>query len=104
GFRLVNSVSTAPLANRLDVFFNFNDVNTNSSRGMNVLNMGNAWTSLSASGNTIDSNENEGVYIVNTASLTQGANFGALLASDGLVTAIPRLELNFQNNDVTNNG
>ncbi|MFO1093844.1 MAG: hypothetical protein U0992_11110 [Planctomycetaceae bacterium] len=61
-------------ANRVDISATFNEMNTNVSRGMNVLNRGNANMSLNASSNTIDSNEHEGVYIMNTASTTRRPN------------------------------
>jgi len=105
GFRFVHTNTVDAAAETLlDVDFNNNFMESNGERGMNVLNRGDARTDLDAGFNTVNLNDLEGVYIVNTASETQSADFGAPLLANGAVTAVPRLDLNFSFNTVTENG
>jgi len=88
-----------------------NFVDANSRRGIDILNQGNGITNFRlgdgtlAGGNVISNNEEEGVYIVNTASTTQdqqGAAGTALLA-DGAVNVAPNMVLDVRNNQISGN-
>ncbi|MFP6764102.1 MAG: hypothetical protein VB858_10795, partial [Planctomycetaceae bacterium] len=89
-----------------------NSITGNQSRGIDILNQGSAVGNFrigdgsTANSNIISSNVEEGVYVVNTASLTQGQ--GPLtgttpLNSDGPVIATPNMILDINRNTIEAN-
>ncbi|MCX7393409.1 MAG: right-handed parallel beta-helix repeat-containing protein [Planctomycetales bacterium] len=78
----------------------------NSGRGIDLINQGNNFLRADITGNEVNSNQLEGVYLVNTSSVTQNqfSSSTAAMASDGDVNATPTLELRFSQNQVRGNG
>lgn len=102
GLRVVNNETVAGFS--FDITANNNLIELNTGRGINLLNQGTVTTTFTANGNTINGNGLEGVYIVNTSSTNQSADFNTALLADGAVDEIPRLFLTFNNNTVQGNG
>ncbi len=78
----------------------------NEGRGIDILNRGNNYTQAQVTGNTVSNNLLEGVYVVNTSSLTQTqfANSSTDLLRDGTIGRAPVLEMQFSDNTVLANG
>jgi hypothetical protein len=78
----------------------------NSGRGIDLINQGSNFLRADITGNEVNSNQLEGVYLVNTSSVTQNqfSSSTAAMASDGDVNATPTLELRFSQNQVRGNG
>jgi hypothetical protein len=102
GLRIVNNAQSG--ANAYDITVTDNMITNNGGRGVNILNQGTADSSIQLSFNRINGNTREAIYVVNTASTTQSANFGAALLANGAFDAIPRLQLIVESNIVLNNG
>jgi hypothetical protein len=102
GLRIVNNGQVG--VNAYDITATNNTITNNADRGVNILNQGTADSTIDFSFNTITDNIREGFYVVNTASTTQLASFGAPLLSNGALNAIPRLLLTVENNTITDNG
>ncbi|QDT63090.1 right-handed parallel beta-helix repeat-containing protein [Calycomorphotria hydatis] len=83
-----------------------NDVSDNGRRGYDILNQGTSDSVVLLSGETINGNGEEGVYVVNTSSTTQAQNVAATatLASDGAVTAEPYLIFSMTGSTLIGNG
>ncbi len=84
-----------------------NDILRNTGRGIDILNHGSNFLQAQITNNTVGENLLEGVYIVNTASLTQNQfnDSTAPLLFNGSVTASgPILEVQFSDNSVVGNG
>jgi len=83
-----------------------NTVSFNNGRGVNILNRGNNFIDVTMTGNVVNANQLEGVYVVNTASTDQqiwAASNIALLA-DGSVFNSPNINMQFASNQVLSNG
>src|SRR5262249_31308995 len=83
-----------------------NTILSNAGRGINVLNEGTTTLTMDIENNSIRDNQLEGIYVVNTASTAQNVN---ALQSDtmdatGAITAVPRMFLTVNNNDIEGNG
>jgi len=83
-----------------------NNIATNQGRGIDILNRGNNFIQVAVTGNIINRNLLEGVYVVNTASQTQNQFNASTLPLDqnGSVFARPIIEMQFANNQVIGNG
>jgi len=89
-----------------EVFIQDNDISNNGGRGVDIINRGFNYSRVGLTGNIINANLLEGVYIVNTASTTQNqfASSTTALDANGNVFADPRLEVQFFDNEVIGNG
>ncbi len=83
-----------------------NDILRNDGRGIDILNRGNNYTQATVTNNIVAENLLEGVYVVNTSSLTQTqfANSADDLIADGTIGRAPVLEMQFSDNTVVANG
>lgn len=83
-----------------------NTFRTNRGRGINLLVQGNTDAEVNFNNTRIEGNMEEGVYVVNTTSLTQNVDAPATnaLASNGDLFANPTLVFNFADNEVLSNG
>ncbi|MBD3673064.1 MAG: hypothetical protein HUJ26_06015 [Planctomycetaceae bacterium] len=87
--------------------FSLNDVfSNNGERGIDILNQGEADSFIQFDSARVVNNQLEGVYVVNTASTTQGQNAaaGAALDSNGSIDADVQLNFAFTNGTVEGNG
>ena len=83
---------------------NGNDISDNSGHGINILNQANGLASVTINNNAINRNGLEGVYVVNTASATQGQNSTINVVADGSVFDHSQLQFAMDNNSVLDNG
>ena len=84
-----------------------NVISSNRGRGIDLINRGASYTQADISGNTINNNLLEGVYIVNTSSNTQNqfsSSTTALLNDGSVSNSRPILEVRFNDNEVNSNG
>ncbi len=83
-----------------------NNISNNAGRGIDLINRGSNFTDATITGNIVNSNGLEGVYIVNTSSTTQNqfASSTTALDANGSVFASPVLRLLFSDNQVRANG
>lgn len=84
-----------------------NDILRNDGRGIDILNRGSNYLQAQITNNTLGENLLEGVYIVNTASLTQNQfddSTDPLLANGSVTASGPILEVQFSDNNVVGNG
>ena len=83
-----------------------NNIAFNQARGVNILNMGNNYIQVAMTGNTVNGNGLEGVYVVNTTATDQTlwASSSLNLSQDGNPFFNPIIEMQFANNTVTGNG
>lgn len=87
--------------------FSLNDTfSNNGGRGIDILNQGEASSVIDFAFATVVDNQLEGVYVVNTASTTQGqdATAGTALNSDGSIDADVELAFGFTDGVVEGNG
>jgi hypothetical protein len=89
-----------------------NAISGNQSRGIDILNQGSAVANIrigdgtATNANTISGNIEEGIYVVNTASTTQGQGPGSAnmaLAADGSIMASPNMILDINRNTISGN-
>ncbi len=88
-----------------------NSINANVGRGIDILNQGFGITNVRlgdgtlAGGNAVTNNEQEGIYVVNTASTTQGqqAAATAALLADGSLDVTPDMVLDINGNRIAGN-
>lgn len=88
-----------------------NLIDNNTGRGIDLLNMGNSIMSArigdgtALGGNAVTNNGQEGIYIVNTASVTQSQQNSSTvaLASDGSLNVAPDMVLDIRGNRVAGN-
>jgi hypothetical protein len=99
---VVNGVQNGIMFVNLDQ----NLIASNQDRGVAIFNMGDADGSFNLTGNRIESNLDEGVYLVYTASVTQDtdADATAALVADGNVEATGNVLFNMTNNQILDNG
>lgn len=83
-----------------------NNIAFNDGRGVDILNRANNQIQVSMTGNIVNRNELEGVYVVNTASTTQNQFNSSTLGLDqnGSVFNDPVIEMQFANNQIIGNG
>lgn len=112
GLQFVATNSGNSLLGPNSVVLTNNDIAENTRRGVNILNRGDVSSVFTIGDGTIGNqnqirrNQLEGIYVVNTSSITQNvdANANDPLAADGTIFRVPLLSLNINTNEVTANG
>ncbi len=84
----------------------FNTISDNNGRGVDVMNRADADINLIVDDNIISSNGEEGLYVVNTSSMTQSQDVPSrdALPADGLVNEFPTIDIEVNRNIISDNG